>query len=92
MTDHVARMVNRWLSRAQEDSQDPELAAQLVDAIHRMIREAEDEMRCRCEEIAQRVAGPDIGGQVALAIRLTTKTESLPRKSLLDAFAESTGH
>ena len=91
MNDHVARMVHGWIDRSQSETTEgpaPEVA-QLVDAIHRMIREAEDEVRRRCEEIAQRVAGPDVGGQIALAIRLT-KAESLPRKSLVDAFAEST--
>lgn len=81
MTDHVARMVHGWIDRSQEAETNSEVS-QLVDAIHRMIREAEDEVRRRCEEIAQRVAGPDVGGQIALAIRLTT-AESLPRKSLV---------
>jgi hypothetical protein len=82
MKDHVARMVHGWIDRSQEEEKDPEVS-QLVDAIHRMIREAEDEVRTRCEEIAQRVAGPDLGGQVALAIRMTKTSESLPRKSLV---------
>ena len=90
MTDHVARMVHGWFDRAQEQAQEPGVS-QLVDAIHRMIREAEDEMRLRCEEIAQRVAGPEMGGQIALAIR-TSKGESLPRRSLVDAYAESSGN
>ena len=84
MTDHVARMVHGWYDRAQEDAQGAGVS-QLVDAIHRMIREAEDEVRRRCEEIAQRVAGPEVGGQIALAIRVTSNAESLPRKSLVDA-------
>ena len=90
MTDHVARMVHGWFDRAQEQAQEPGVS-QLVDAIHRMIREAEDEMRLRCEEIAQRVAGPEMGGQIALAIRMS-KGESLPRRSLIDAYAESSGN
>lgn len=80
MKDHVARMVNGWMDRGEDAGKDP---SQLVDAIHRMIREAEDEVRKRCEEIAQRVAGPDVGGQIALAIRMTKAAESLPRKSLV---------
>jgi hypothetical protein len=89
MTDHVARMVNRWFARTQEAAQESEVVPQMVDAIHRMIREAEDEVRRRCEEIAQRVAGPEVGGQVALAIRLSAQGESLPRRSLVDAYAET---
>jgi 2-oxo-4-hydroxy-4-carboxy--5-ureidoimidazoline (OHCU) decarboxylase len=91
MTDHVARMVHRWFDRAQEHAQEPGVS-QLVDAIHRMIREAEEETRLRCEEIAQRVAGPEIGGQIALEIRMSSKGESLPRRSLVDAYAESSGN
>jgi len=91
MTDHVARMVHRWFDRAQEHAQEPGVS-QLVDAIHRMIREAEDETRLRCEEIAQRVAGPEMGGQIALEIRMSSKGESLPRRSLVDAYAESSGN
>jgi hypothetical protein len=95
MTDHVARMVYRWIDRSQDDpreAEEPEVA-QLVDAIHRMIREAEDEVRRRCEEIAQRVAGPDVGGQIALAIRMTKAADSLPRKSLVPGeYAESSGN
>jgi hypothetical protein len=90
MNDHVARMVHGWIDRSQSEARDvsePEVS-QLVDAIHRMIREAEDEVRRRCEEIAQNVAGPDVGGQIALAIRMT-KAESLPRKSLVDVYAEA---
>jgi hypothetical protein len=95
MTDHVARMVHRWFDRSQTtesvEVKDPEVS-QLVDAIHRMIREAEDEVRQRCEEVAQRVAGPDLGGQIALAIRMTKAAESLPRKSLVDAYAETSAN
>jgi len=88
MNDHVARMVHGWIDRSQSEPGEGPAPEQLVDAIHRMIREAEDEVRRRCEEIAQRVAGPDVGGQIALAIRMT-KAESLPRKSLVDVYAES---
>ena len=94
MNDHVARMVHGWIDRSQSETGEgaPPEVSQLVDAIHRMIREAEDEVRRRCEEIAQRVAGPDVGGQIALAIRMTKAADSLPRKSLLDmdSYAEST--
>lgn len=89
MTDHVARMVHGWFDRAQDKSQESSEVAQLVDAIHRMIREAEDEVRRHCEEIAQRVAGPETGGQIALEIRMT-KAESLPRKSLVPEYVEGT--
>jgi hypothetical protein len=91
MNDHVARMVHGWIDRSQSEASDvaePDVS-QLVDAIHRMIREAEDEVRRRCEEIAQRVAGPDVGGQIALAIRMTKAADSLPRKSLVDAYADA---
>jgi hypothetical protein len=89
MTDHVARMVRSWFTRNQQAAQDPNVVPQMVDAIHRMIREAEDEVRRRCEEIAQQVAGPEVGGQVALAIRMSARGESLPRRSLVDAYADS---
>ena len=91
MNDHVARMVHGWIDRSQSESGEepaPEVS-KLVDAIHRMIREAEDEVRRRCEEIAQEVAGPDVGGQIALAIRMTKAADSLPRKSLVDVYAEA---
>ncbi|HKU45021.1 MAG TPA: hypothetical protein VJR89_42970 [Polyangiales bacterium] len=91
MTDHVARMVHGWFDRAQADAQEFGVS-QLVDAIHRMIREAEDETRRRCEDIAQRVAGPELGGQIALAIRMSAKGESLPRRSLVEVYAESSGN
>jgi 2-oxo-4-hydroxy-4-carboxy--5-ureidoimidazoline (OHCU) decarboxylase len=86
MNDHVARMVNTWFDRAQEAGDAGESLSHLVDAIHRMLREAENETRRRCEELATRVAGPELGGKVALAIR-TTARESLPRKSLTDLCA-----
>lgn len=88
MTDHVARMVKRWFDRTQEEAE-TEVVPQMVDAIHRMIREAEAEVRRRCEAIAQQVAGPELGGQIALAIRLSAQGESLPRRSLVDAYAET---
>jgi hypothetical protein len=95
MTDHVARMVYRWIDRSPDEvsaAREPEVS-QLVDAIHRMIREAEDEVRLRCEEIAQKVAGPEVGGQIALAIRMTKAADSLPRKSLIPGeFAETSGN
>ena len=89
MSDHVARMVDMWFARVREaedcfDSR--QFMPQLVDAIHRMVREAEAETRRRCEELATRVAGPDVGGQIALAIRTQT-SESLPRKSLTEIYA-----
>jgi 2-oxo-4-hydroxy-4-carboxy--5-ureidoimidazoline (OHCU) decarboxylase len=86
MTDHVARMVNTWFARAQTTSDPQESITQLVDAIHRMLREAEDEVRRRCEEVATQAAGPELGGRVALAIR-TADPESLPRKSLTAIYA-----
>jgi len=92
MTDHVARMVHGWFDRAQErtpqEGAQSSGVSQLVDAIHRMIREAEDEVRGRCEEIAQQIAGPELGGQIALAIRMSTPAESLPRRTLPDGFVE----
>ena len=86
MTDHVARMVNMWFARAQTTSDTRESISELVDAIHRMVREAEDDIRRRCEEVATQVAGPELGGKVALAIR-TADPESLPRKSLTEIYA-----
>ena len=86
MTDHVARMVNMWVARAQTASNTRESISELVDSIHRMLREAEDDIRRRCEEVATQVAGPEIGGKVALAIR-TSDPESLPRKSLTEIYA-----
>jgi 2-oxo-4-hydroxy-4-carboxy--5-ureidoimidazoline (OHCU) decarboxylase len=86
MTDHVARMVNTWFARAQATSEPRESISELVDAIHRMLREAEDDVRRRCEEVATQVGGPELGGKVALAIR-TAAPESLPRKSLTEIYA-----
>jgi hypothetical protein len=85
MNDHVARMVHGWLERKRRDAHEEDAgASQLVDAIHRMIREAEDETRGRCEDIAKRIAGPELGGQIALAIRMDATGDSLPRRSLVD--------
>jgi hypothetical protein len=89
MNDHVARMVDMWFARvrtAEDTRESRQFMAQLVDAIHRMLREAEEETRRRCEELATRVAGPDLGGKIALAIRTETP-ESLPRKSLTEIYA-----
>jgi hypothetical protein len=81
MNDHVARMVYAWFARAQEAEEPAQVLSDLVSAIHRMLREAESEIRQRCEELAVEVAGEEHGGKVALAIR-TDLAESLPRKSL----------
>ena len=92
MNDHVARMVDMWFARICEtdDALDSrQFMSQLVDAIHRMVREAEDETRKRCEELVTRLAGPDLGGKIALAIRTQTQ-ESLPRKSLTEIYAPET--
>jgi len=89
MNDHVARMVDTWFAKArsaEDPSESGQFLTQLVDAIHRMLREAEEETRKHCEELATRVAGPDLGGKVALAIR-TEAPESLPRKSLTEIYA-----
>jgi 2-oxo-4-hydroxy-4-carboxy--5-ureidoimidazoline (OHCU) decarboxylase len=86
MNDHVARMVSTWFARAQSIEDAHSSLSQLVDAIHRMVREAEADTRRHCEEVATRVAGPDLGGKVALAIR-TADPESLPRKSLTEIYA-----
>jgi phosphate uptake regulator len=76
MTDHVARMVNGWLDAQRgrhPDGTETRSVASLVDAIHRMIREAEDETRRRCEEVAQRAATSEEAHKVALAIRSLRK-------------------
>ena len=86
MNDHVARMVSNWFARAQSNEDAHSALSQLIDAIHRMVREAEAETRRHCEEVATRVAGPELGGKVALAIR-TADPESLPRKSLTEIYA-----
>lgn len=72
MTDHVARMVNGWLDsqrQGERSAGEPVQVARLVDAIHRLIREAERETQLRCEEIARRAADRGDAGEVALAIR-----------------------
>lgn len=85
MNDHVARMVHGWLERRRRhDDVDDAGASQLVDAIHRMIREAEEEMRSRCEDIVKRTVGPEVGAEIVLAIRMNATGESLPRRSLVD--------
>jgi hypothetical protein len=92
MNDHVARMVHTWFAKLQGNLQaapdlDPtEPLSELVSAVHRMIREAENDIRLRCEEVAVEVAGSEVGGRVALAIR-TDSQESLPRKSLIEIYA-----
>ena len=44
-------------------------ADHLIDSIHRLIREAEQQTRRRCEEVALRAASDHSAEQVALAIR-----------------------
>ena len=88
MNDHVERMVQSWFERTEFESEKQQLAMhELINGIHRMIREAENEVRARCEEVAVQVAaGDEIGGRIALAIR-TSDPESLPRKSLTEIYA-----
>ena len=86
MNDHVERMVHTWFARAEAGGDKDGALNELVSAIHRMLREAENETRQRCEEIAVQAAGEDVGGRVALAIR-TSAAESLPRKSLIEIYA-----
>lgn len=87
MNDHVERMVQSWLERTQyERDKQRALMSELINGIHRLVREAENETRARCEEIAVQAAGDDIGGRIALAIR-TADPESLPRKSLTEIYA-----
>ncbi len=75
MTDHVTRMVNGWLAaqrddvRGRRETRETPGAASLVDAIHRLIREAENETRLRCEQIARSAAERGDAEKVALAIR-----------------------
>ena len=55
MTDHVTRMVNGWLKAQRAGASavpETRAVASLVDAIHRLIREAENETRKRCEAAA----------------------------------------
>lgn len=88
MNDHVERMVQSWFERTDfEGDKQRALMSELINGIHRMVREAENETRARCEEIAVQIAGgDDIGGRIALAIR-TSVPESLPRKSLTEIYA-----
>jgi ABC-type nitrate/sulfonate/bicarbonate transport system substrate-binding protein len=83
MNDHVERMVRTWFDRAETADDKESAVTELVSAVHRMLREAENETRLKCEEIAVEAAGEDVGGRVALAIR-TASPESLPRKSLIE--------
>jgi hypothetical protein len=88
MNDHVERMVHTWFARTRAElaggeSEEASALGDLISAIHRMLREAENDTRQRCEEIAIESAGDDVGGRVALAIR-TSAAESLPRKSLIE--------
>ena len=65
--DHVARVVRRWVEQPGAD------AAALIDAVHRLVREAETRMRQRCERVAS-AAGEDVDGHdVALRIRAETR-------------------
>jgi polyhydroxyalkanoate synthesis regulator phasin len=87
MNDHVERLVQSWLERTEfEGDKQRALMSELINGIHRMVREAENETRARCEEIAVQTAGDDIGGRIALAIR-TTAPESLTLKSLTEIYA-----
>ena len=87
MNDHVERMVQSWFERTEfESDKQQHQMHELINSIHRMIREAENEVRSRCEEIAVQTAGDDLGGRIALAIR-TSDPESLPRKSLTEIYA-----
>ena len=100
MTDHIERMVQSWFARLEalssgsgdggggddREQHAPQALKELVGSIHRLIREAENETRVRCEEIAIHEAGEELGGRIALAIR-TADPESLPRKSLTEIYA-----
>lgn len=49
MTDHVTRMVQGWLhTHVPQGATEMRAVVSLVDAIHRLIREAENETRKRC--------------------------------------------
>jgi hypothetical protein len=87
MNDHVERLVHTWFARAEITSDKQAALHELVSAFHRMLREAENETRVHCEEIAVQAAGDEIGGRVALAIRTSSPPESLPRKSLTEIYA-----
>lgn len=86
MNDHIERMVQSWFERAELERDKRRAMSELINNIHRMLREAENETRERCEEIAVQTAGAEIGGRIALAIR-TSSAESLPRKSLTEICA-----
>jgi hypothetical protein len=88
MNDHVERMVQSWFERTEfECDKQRAQMHDLINGIHRMLREAENDTRALCEEIAVQTAGEDeIGGRIALAIR-TSSPESLPRKSLIEVHA-----
>jgi hypothetical protein len=50
MTDHVTRMVQGWLhAHLPRGATETRAVLSLVDAIHRLIREAEDETRRRSD-------------------------------------------
>jgi hypothetical protein len=65
--DHVARVVQRWIDRPQTDTD------ALIDAVHRLVREAELRMRQRCEHIASAAGKAADGHDVALEIRRATR-------------------
>ncbi len=69
MTDHVARMVHSWFERARQHGNERDATDHLINSIHRLIREAEQQTRQRCEEVALRTASQRDAEQVALAIR-----------------------
>jgi hypothetical protein len=53
MNDHVARMVYGWLDKTMPERVDASSALPLIDAIHRLIREAEDDTRRRYADAAE---------------------------------------
>jgi hypothetical protein len=65
--DHVARVVKRWVDRPDPDG------SALIDAVHRLVREAEARMRQRCEHIASSAGADADGHDVALRIRAKTR-------------------
>jgi hypothetical protein len=82
MTDHIARMVNGWFERARSAPSEREAAAHLIDAIHRLIREAEHETSRRCAELASAAAPPERRTEIAMAIRSVAGKQTLPRRAL----------
>lgn len=84
MTDHIARMVHGFLARARNARTEGEATTHLIDAIHRMIREAERETQRRCVEIASSAVGPERSDQVAHAIAALAREGTLPRRELRD--------